>query len=279
MTDSWSKLKIVLEDNAQAEVLMAWLNILDADSVIENEADFEVYIDTSKAQAFKEDLKAIEILKLKTLSLEVVENQNWNALWESQFEPLLIEDIYVRAQFHDPAKEGQRELLIQPKMAFGTGHHETTFMMLEKMNHLNFADKRVLDYGCGTGILSVFAAMQNAQHVVGIDIQPEAIENTIEHFDINGLSNYSYEVAKGDLELVQSETFDVILANINRHVLLQRNHDIYNLLSANGELFLSGILKTDEQMIVDAYKSSGFKLLSRQSKGEWCLFYFKKAAN
>lgn len=122
-----------------------------------------------------------------SFKLSIVPYQNWNEIWESSFNPVAVDQYcYIRAQFHDPAPKGYKhEMVIAPKMAFGTGHHATTYMMLQAMSKIEFTGKSVLDYGCGTGILSVVAAMEGAREVTGIDIQPEALDNSLEHAVIN----------------------------------------------------------------------------------------------
>ena len=269
------KLIIKLSDN-QKETASAWLNIADVDAILETEDGLTVY---------KEDGNLESVIKMLDENMAIpssdmiIENEkviNWNSEWEANFNPLLIGEIYVRAAFHKPHPKAKVDLLISPKMAFGTGHHETTHMMLDHMQSLSLKGKKVLDYGCGTGILSVFSRMQGCEEMTCIDIQQEAIENTIEHFEINGYKPDDIEIHQGDLDKLVSKRYDIILANINRHVLLKQYRLLHQLLLNEGQLIISGILKTDMKLILDTYTSAHFNLTSEDSKGEWTRMTFTK---
>jgi len=162
-------------------------------------------------------------------------------------------------------------------MAFGTGHHETTYMMLEHMQSISFHDSAVLDYGCGTGILSVYAKMAGCRQLTCIDIQDEAIQNTFEHFELNGIPIGNTHVQKGDLDILSQKKFDIVLANINRQVILNQSQALHHLLNPEGLLVISGILKVDRQLILDQYTQSLFTLKSEAEKGEWTRMSFMKS--
>ena len=161
-------------------------------------------------------------------------------------------------------------------MAFGTGHHETTNMMIEHMSNMEFKGKSVLDYGCGTGILAIFAHKLDAQQIVAIDMQEEAIDNTVEQMMLNDIPPIDIDVEQSDITFLDDKPFDIILANINRHVLLSKTADIHKRLKPNGQLIMSGILKSDEKKILSQYGSLGFELKDSKYQGEWCLFEFVK---
>ena len=275
MRGSSQKLIIKLSDN-QKETASAWLNIADVDAILETEDGLTVY---------KEDGNLESVIKMLDENMAIpssdmiIENEkviNWNSEWAANFNPLLIGEIYVRAAFHKHDPKAKVDLLISPKMAFGTGHHETTHMMLDHMQSLSLKGKKVLDYGCGTGILSVFSRMQGCEEMTCIDIQQEAIENTIEHFEINGYKPDDIEIHQGDLDKLVSKSYDIILANINRHVLLKQYRLLHQLLLNEGQLVISGILKTDRTLILDTYTSAHFNLTSEDSKGEWTRMTFTK---
>lgn len=270
----WHKMIVTIPDNDNREIVSSLLMFNGADSVVEHDNGLDVYINEDNLEDLKNFMLGHAFLNNYTHEFERIENKNWNAEWEANFKPIEINDIHIRAEFHP--KTDKREIIIQPKMAFGTGHHETTFMMIEQMNTMDFSDLNILDYGCGTGILTVFAAMQKAKNIVAIDIQEEAVENTVEHFDLNNLAKENLIVLQGDLDKLDSQKYDIILANINRHVLLKNQHNLHALLLPNGKLLLSGILKADRPLIVETYTHAGFTLASENQKGEWCMFLFTR---
>ena len=160
-------------------------------------------------------------------------------------------------------------------MAFGTGHHETTFMVMQMMQHLDFQDKTILDYGCGTGILAILASKLGAQNIDAVDIENASFENTIENAKKNDVFNIN--AIHGTIENVESFGYDIILANINRHVILTTMHSLYEKLSGNGKLIVSGILKQDEPLIVKKAEECGFLLKETVQKNKWiCSLYVKK---
>jgi ribosomal protein L11 methyltransferase len=274
MGENWHKISIVNDSSETLEIIGAWLNMFDVDSIVETDYGLDTYCDQSKIDGIIEALKSKGLLIEGGYTVTTVEDKNWNEIWESNFEPVDIGDLHVRAEFHPQSHK--KEIVIQPKMAFGTGHHATTYMMLSAINALTYESLNVLDYGCGTGILSVLAAQNGAQHIEAIDIQPESIENTVEHFKINKLDLSKLNVHLGNLEQLKLKEFDIILANINRGVLMQRAGDLYHLLKPNGLLFMSGILIEDKGLVIEEYMDNDFQLIEEKSRGEWCLFIFKK---
>jgi ribosomal protein L11 methyltransferase len=196
--------------------------------------------------------------------------QNWNAIWESSFQPVAVDDyVNIRALFHDPAPVGFKyEILIAPKMAFGTGHHATTYMMLQAMSKISFAGKRVLDFGCGTGILAVVAAKEGASEVIGVDIQTEAIENSVEHAQLNQVAS-TCRFLEGGLEKAGSDPFDIILANINAQVLIDSLANLKALCKKAGYLLLSGILEEDLDKLTTVILSTGMTVSYTLHKDNW----------
>src|SRR5690606_28361525 len=173
-----------------SEVLLALLNEREFEAFSEEDNTLLGYIaNPNVRQELIETLDSWQGQWHGGYTREAIPHRNWNEVWESSFQPVAVDKYcYIRAAFHDPAPAGfKHEIVIAPRMAFGTGHHATTFMMLQAMSSLDFRNKVVLDFGCGTGILAVVAALEGADHVLGVDIQPEAIENSLEHADLHGV--------------------------------------------------------------------------------------------
>ena len=203
----------------------------------------------------------------------MVPEVNWNAEWEKNFDPVIVADrILIRAPFHEVEGQFDYEILIEPKMAFGTGHHETIFMVLKEMLDMNFEGKEVLDYGCGTGILAVLADMKKAKRVDAIDYDENAVRNALEIAGNNGTT--IVEISVGDKTYFEGKHYDVVLANINKNVLKDSITDIRAALRPNGELLMSGILRSDKQEMLDLSAKSGFRLKSQHEKGQWVLLVY-----
>ncbi len=274
--DNFKKLIIPLNTDANIDILSAWLSYYGVESIVEEDTHLEAYILAETPIDFLDEFAQKTGVAATNISIETVVNKNWNEQWEQNFKPINIEGLYVRAPFHAAAPESDEELVIAPKMAFGTGHHETTYMMLNYLRTRSCKGKTVLDYGCGTGILAVYVARQRPSRIVGIDIQEEAIENTQENMVLNQLAPNSIELHQGDLDLLGTEQFDIILANINRHVLMNNAATLHNTLHKDGLLIISGIMLSDRQMIIDNYLAEGFSLSFTSEKGDWCLLEFSK---
>jgi ribosomal protein L11 methyltransferase len=207
-------------------------------------------------------------------SKAIIEQQNWNALWEADFQPVIIPGFCtVRAGFHPPATDTPYEIIITPKMSFGTGHHATTMLMMAAMKELNFTGSSVLDFGTGTGILAILASKLGAADILAIDNDEWSVENTRENLEANSV--YNAIVAQGSLELAaDTAPFDVILANINRHILLHYMGQMSSMLKAGGHLLLSGILAADESIISEAADNAGLILKNTDRQGDWLLMKF-----
>jgi ribosomal protein L11 methyltransferase len=195
--------------------------------------------------------------------------QNWNVLWEANFEPIRVDDfVGLRADFHPPTEGVQFDLVINPKMAFGTGHHETTYMMMQLMREIDFKGKKVLDYGCGTGILAILASKLEAKTIEAVDIEYPAYENTIENCAINKVDNV--KAIFGQLQDVESSDFDIILANINRNVILDSLDSLKNRLNTEGGVILiSGFLIEDENVLLEALNKYNFTVKNKLHKRIW----------
>ncbi|HRP89950.1 MAG TPA: 50S ribosomal protein L11 methyltransferase [Edaphocola sp.] len=211
------------------------------------------------------------------ITISELEDQNWNASWESNFEPVVIPGfVSVRAYFHEPIAGVQYDIKITPKMSFGTGHHATTKLMMKQMQNIDFLGKNVFDYGTGTGILAVLAEFLGAKHVDAIDIDEWSYENALENISNNKCKNIN--VAQSDISWLQNcQKYDVVLANINRHILLESMGALNRCLNANGQLLLSGILKLqDTHIIVEKATENGFQLMKQTEEDGWTAVLFEK---
>ena len=208
--------------------------------------------------------------RFREYEMDVVPDQNWNEVWESSFNPVAVDDYcYIRAGFHAGSTEGfKHEVIIAPKMAFGTGHHATTYMMLQAMSKLDFQGKRVLDFGCGTGILSVVAAMEGASEVIGVDTQPEAKENSIEHSILNYVEHLC-DFREGGLEVADPGLYDIILANINVTVIAKHFEELKAMLQYNGSILLSGIMTYDKGYMEQNLSFPPLEVVEINERNEW----------
>jgi ribosomal protein L11 methyltransferase len=207
--------------------------------------------------------------KLKNIAIE-----NWNKKWESNFKPIIVNEIcQVRAPFHK-AKNIEYDIIIQPKMSFGTGHHETTRMMIKYILSNDFENKDVLDMGCGTSVLSILAEKRGAKKITAIDIDNWCYENSLENILQNSCKNIT--VMKGDVTLLVDKKFDIILANINRNILLSDINKYYTCLNSNGLLFLSGFYKKDIKLIEGKCSGLGLQLTENIFESDWVALKFTK---
>lgn len=225
-------------------------------------------------------LKTIPLLEFDIYDFEIkkVVEQNWNALWESNFDPVVIDNfLYIRAPFHPSLKEIYTyEIIINPKMSFGTGHHATTAGMLEIMNKIDFIDKKVVDMGCGTGILSIFASLKGAKKVTAIDNDLVCIENTSENILLNKINNIN--LIHGNHTYLYNITTDIILANITKNILIEHMNAYSKSLRQNGLLLISGFFIDDFEQIYQHCNSYQFNLISNVNKNNWCISLFKKSS-
>ena len=252
-----------------AEMLLALLGNLSFDVFEETEKGLNAFI---PVKDFNQEIET-EIEKLKQLfdfshQKSIIKYKNWNAEWEANFQPILVNDFCgIRADFHDPIHNVANEIIINPKMAFGTGHHETTWMMIAMMENINFSNKKVLDFGCGTGILAILAAQIGAKMIDAIDIELPSFENTLENSRINKIEVINS--MHGTIENVQQNTYDIILANINRHVILDTLSTLIIMLNPGGKLLISGILIEDKELVHGSAKEIGFQIEKTIQKNNW----------
>lgn len=255
----------------QKEIVSAFLQVQDVEAIEETDAGLQLYHDSKErvAELAKYLCDSVAFLWKDQMSISPLPNQNWNHAWESSFSPITIGSFCtIRATFHDLDVDTDHEIVIDPEMAFGTGHHETTYSMIAAMKSLSFKNKRVLDYGCGTAILAILAEKLGAASVDAIDYDPLATECAEKCLDLNNCNRITLKT--GELTSIRAqEKYDIILANINRNVLLENVNDVAIRMKEGGILLLSGILKDDQDKVVDSYEYHGFRTEDVTKKGEW----------
>jgi ribosomal protein L11 methyltransferase len=268
---------IVTEDYQQ-DLLINALGQIGFDTFEEVEFGFKAYIPVDDFDKAVLEAALDDYREMFTFSYDItlIPQKNWNEVWESNFEPIIIKDkIYVRATFHAPRPEFAYEIVIDPKMAFGTGHHQTTSMMLEMLLENDMTGKKVLDMGCGTGILAIMASKSGASAVTAIDYDPVCFESTIENSQLNKIFNV--QTLNGSKEVIPDEQFDVILANINRNILLDQLKRYSEVLKPDGELYLSGFYETpDLDLIMDEARKYGIKYIIHKINNGWVAAKFIK---
>jgi ribosomal protein L11 methyltransferase len=206
---------------------------------------------------------------------EIIQPQNWNAQWEADYQPVVVPGwCTVRAHFHPPATDTPHEVVVTPKMSFGTGHHATTWLMLEAMKRIDFRNKTVLDFGTGTGVLAILAAKLGASKVLAIDNDAWSVENACENVEMNSVAQ-AVEVVAGSLEVTPVKAYDIILANINRHVLLEYMEQMHGLLTHEGIALISGLLAEDEPVITEAAAAAGFMSELARHRAGWIALRLK----
>jgi len=266
------KLNLKTENEEQSEICMALLTEWPVLGMEQKDSGLEVYLN-------EEDWNEENILDsvspyIQSFEWETIEELNWNQQWESSFEPVYLgNEILIRASFHVSQPQYRYQIVITPKMSFGTGHHQTTRLMLQFIHTLYLENKRVLDFGCGTGILSIFARMKGASFVLGTDHDEWCIQNAKENIALNELNGI--EISDCALNEVEGP-YDVILANINLNVLKDHVKELFALLNPEGILILSGILCSDRDALSKVYSEGGFHLRAAQSEGDWLAMQWER---
>ncbi|WP_298782372.1 50S ribosomal protein L11 methyltransferase [uncultured Polaribacter sp.] len=258
------------------EILIAELGAIGFESFVENENGVTAYIQKEEWNATI--LEDIFVLNSDEFSIEYnqkeVAQTNWNAEWEKNFSPIQVNNLVsIRAPFHENPNL-KYDIIIEPKMSFGTGHHETTHMMIEHLLQLDLENKKVLDMGCGTGILAIFAEMKGAKPIDAIDIDNWCYENSLENVERNNCKNI--DVYEGDSSLLINKEYEVIIANINRNILLMDMKVYTNCLAKKGTLLLSGFYEEDIPIIDAEVSKYGLKLETFIQKNNWVALKYNK---
>lgn len=260
-----------------ADILVARLNEINYETFSLEENILKCYIKTSVIQK-NDTIDIILSLSQQTkinYSFKDIEKKNWNANWEQSFSPVKINShCIIRADFHKEDKNIKHEIIITPKMSFGTGHHETTFLMLKEIFNINVSKLNILDMGSGTGVLSILSSKLGAKTILAIDIDEWAYENSIENSLLNNTNNIKF--LKGDISLIENKTFDCVLANINRNIILRDLVKYYKLLINRGKLLISGFLVEDFDLVYKKINKIGFKLINKKNKNKWLMLHLEK---
>lgn len=260
------------------EVLIAFLAELPFDSFNEHETGFNAYLpEKSYEPAVEKHIDQLQSSFQFTYERFFIKGRNWNKEWEENFSPIQVENFCgIRASFHPPFKNVAHELVINPKMAFGTGHHETTRMMIRQLRDLSLKNTAILDFGTGTGVLAILAAKLGARYVEGLEIETTACENAVENCEINQTAD-KVSIICGGIDKASEQEFDLILANINRNVILESIYTLHSLLKKGGILLTSGYILEDIPKMEKAFLSSGFSLHNRLEEGNWVCHQVLKA--
>jgi len=253
-----------------SDILIAELAEIGFEGFLENEVGFEAYLVENN---YKADLFNSIINYYGLMPNQIVENtipqQNWNAQWESSFEPVIVSnELIIKAPFHQIDKKFAYEIIIQPKTSFGTGHHETTQSIMELMLKMDFKNKTVFDYGCGTGVLAILASQLGAANIFANDIDDWAFENVGENAAMNYITNINYQ--KGDLSIVPNIEYDIILANINKNILLKSFEQLSKHVKLNGNILISGFYESDLADLLICCQPFGLNLQQKVIANNWC---------
>jgi len=255
--------------NPYAEIFIARLNEIKYESFSTDEVGLKAYIrsDLFNKKKLTEIVDEISSFTKIDLSINAIKKENWNADWENNYSPVHInKDCVIRAHFHDRFPNIEHEIIITPKMSFGTGHHETTFLVMNQIF--------VLDIGSGTGVLSILASKLGAKKIVGIDIDKWAYENAIENSKLNNISNIQF--IEGTAESIGKKMYDVVLANINRNIILADIQKYAKAMHAKSDIILSGFLKQDVKIILNKIKQLKFNLVASKNKNKWQMLHLRR---
>lgn len=268
--------KINPDTEENREILVAVLADQAFESFDENEEFVLGYIpgESANLDEIKEIASSLPFSVL--IENENIPDQNWNELWEKNyFKPLLIgNSCLVRAPFHTDFEPAEFELVIEPKMAFGTGNHETTTLVAEQILEMDLTDKTVLDMGCGTGILGMLASLKGAKSVMAIDIDNWSFESTVENARLNNIFNL--EAKLGDASFLGNETYEIIFANIHKNIIIKDLPAYENVLQSGGNIYLSGFYNQDMPDVKAKAESLGLVETGFQEKNNWVVYTFKK---
>ena len=268
MTGSIYKLEIDCNESARQDILIAYADMAGIDGIEQGEQQLIIHSESRHSlEEYVDKIMTLSFMYPSSVVMQEIPNENWNKSWESSFQPIRVNDFCgIRASFHQSLVGVKHEIVINPELAFGTGHHETTYLMIEQMEHMDFDQKTVFDYGCGTAILSILAEQLGALEVQAIDIEEQAIKCAYDCISLNNSDRINLRT--GTLDLIKKR-YDTILANINRNVLMGSSEKLFKLLKGQGQLLLSGVLLTDLELVKAEYQRVGFLHEKTLIKGEW----------
>jgi len=260
-----------------SDVLISQLSELGFDSFVETEQGFSAYIPENNYDPTQLNLTLSFYNDFFKFNYEqkIIPQQNWNKLWESNFQPIDVDGkCYIRAPFHEAKKKYVYDVIIEPKMSFGTGHHDTTQLMIRQLMKLDVKNKVLLDMGCGTGVLAIVASMMGANPIMAVDIDDWSCENAVENLQKNNINNTL--VHKGNAQILEGRFFHTILANINKNVLLADMSTYTETLTKQGDILFSGFFETDTPELKAKALELGLKFEEMTVSNQWALLRFSK---
>lgn len=268
----------VICDPEFSEILQAEISEAGFDTFMEIENGFEAYAeqDNFNKEVLHEIQQKYGAFTPLTFYQDKIEKRNWNEEWEKNYEPVIVDDqVIIRASFHEPVKNYPYDIIITPKMSFGTGHHQTTHLMIKAQLEMDHKNKVVMDAGCGTAVLSVMASKSGAKKVESFDIDEWSVINGQENAEINHCNNITIRQGKIS-DLTFEDNFDIILANINKNILLQEMHQYAAYLKPGGLLLLSGFYENDIPDLLNAANRYAFKQVTSHEREKWVSLLLEK---
>jgi ribosomal protein L11 methyltransferase len=265
-------------DPEYSEILMAEIANAGFETFLETGNGFEAYVELERFDKglLESVFDRYKELTSITFNTEQIQKQNWNEQWEKSYHPIIVEEKFlIRASFHEPDPRYPLEVIITPKMSFGTGHHQTTYLMVKNQLEIDHKGKRVMDAGCGTAILSVVACKLGAAEVEAFDIDEWSITNGNENLQVNGCANIHIQRGKIS-EIILRGSFDIILANINKNILIAEIGRYEKFLKKGGLLLLSGFYVEDVDDLVSEGKKNNLSEMKRTDRENWAALLLQK---
>ena len=274
----YSEVDIKLKQvNPFKDVLVAKLNEINFESFSEDNSGLKAYVPTEllDIDAMNQIFSEISDFTELSFSIKKIQEKNWNENWEKNYSPVFINNnCVIRADFHRAFTDIEYQIVINPKMSFGTGHHETTSLIMKEMFNIDYNDKSVLDIGCGTGILSILASKLGANQLDAIDVDKWAFKNAKENAILNDVSNINF--IYGDVNDIGKSRYDVVLANINRNVLINDIEAYVACMHISAEILLSGFLEEDTSFLLKKAEELSLELVVSKNKNKWQMLHLKK---
>jgi ribosomal protein L11 methyltransferase len=268
---NYLEITVACTEPVMQEMVIAMLENIGFEGFEQNDNELKAFI--KEEEFVKEEVESVIDSVELSYTVQTILPQNWNALWESNFDPVIVDDfVSIRANFHQPITTTQHQLVITPKMSFGTGHHATTYSVMQLMRDIDFTEKTVFDFGCGTSILAILAEKLGAKVILAVDYDDWCIENSKENIEQNNCTKI--DIVKGDTASV-NKTFDIVIANINKNII----QDNFEALNSCGKTFttviLSGLLIEDEPDILQLAQATKWKHIKTITKGSWIAMQFE----
>lgn len=274
---NYVEVEISTTDSVVRDIVTAELAELGFESFTESEEGMKAYIQEGdfNAQHLDTMLRALFPHNMPDYRIAVIQQQNWNEEWEKNYDPVIIDDFCcLRASFHPKPENVELDILIDPKMSFGTGHHPTTVSVIRLMREIDFTGKTVFDYGCGTGVLSIVADKLGAKSITAIDIDEWSLENSEENFRKNGMEEF--DLSTRPLESFAGTEYDIILANINKNIIIQSLGNLAKISKPGTPILFSGFFTHDLADISEAAAPHGFTYIKHISNNEWAAALFTR---